>query len=78
MRLSGRHKNNLNLAIQILVSMKIILIIMQCAMIAFQKLKPIGFADLTASTALDVFPHRRAIAERHPPCICGKLDNRLT
>ena len=30
---------------------------MHCSMMTSQNLKPVGFADLTASTALDAFPH---------------------
>jgi hypothetical protein len=43
-----------------------------------KNLKAVGIADLTASMAPDVFPHSPTIAERHLPCICGKLDNRST
>ncbi len=54
-----------------------------------KKLKPVGLADLTASTASDAIPHSSLFGLRsssyaptravwHLPCRTGNLDNRST
>jgi hypothetical protein len=50
-------------------------------------LKPVGIADIAASTVSDAIPHRTLFslrsssfdltrAKQHLPCTCGNLDNR--